>query len=313
MQVSDLQTDMELKALGPALTVDQKEGLKEQIIEDGEIIEPLVVWETEDGPLLVDGHNRLDIFLDPEVDVPAPDIKTMTFVDKLDAAKWILKHQLNKGRQLNESTAAEVRARLFRIMSAEDEGKPHMDIMKEIAGDFNVSIRSIQRDRDFLDAMDVIKDADYQFACEAIEEHELPKTHIQAIAKLGKKAEIQKAIRNVREGRQWDQDTEPPKKKKKPKKKERAPEPWDKPEESIGQTVQSEDEEPSAEDVEPPVDRSPLVSNQVKELDEWVRKMVRKMDDLARNANCLNSPLHCQATAACGSVAKAWTEWKRTL
>ncbi len=66
--------DSEFQSQIPALTDEEFQQLEENILSEGEVLSPLIVW----GNILVDGHNRYKILqqhpeiLIPPVRFPAP-------------------------------------------------------------------------------------------------------------------------------------------------------------------------------------------------------------------------------------------------
>ena len=57
MNQQTLHIDPEFKAQIPPLTEDERKQLEENILADGEILSPLLVW----NDTIVDGHNRYEI------------------------------------------------------------------------------------------------------------------------------------------------------------------------------------------------------------------------------------------------------------
>lgn len=69
--------------------------LEANILEDGEVREPIVAW----GDTIIDGHNRWKIILaHPEIPFK---VKQMNFADKWDAKAWAYRNQLGR-RNLND-------------------------------------------------------------------------------------------------------------------------------------------------------------------------------------------------------------------
>lgn len=76
----------------PPLTPDEYSRLEENILEDGEVREPIVVW----GNTIIDGHNRYKIMQDhPEIEIPFR-VKQMDFSDKWEAIVWMCRNQLGR-------------------------------------------------------------------------------------------------------------------------------------------------------------------------------------------------------------------------
>ena len=64
MKQQTLHIDPEFKAQIPPLTEDERKQLEENILADGEILSPILVW----NDTIVDGHNRYEILQNhPEI------------------------------------------------------------------------------------------------------------------------------------------------------------------------------------------------------------------------------------------------------
>lgn len=90
MKRDDIAIDEELRDRLPALTKDEFATLKENIVADGGINQPVVVWQEES--VCVDGHNRLAIYDEltakgDKLKFPAP--KELSFPDRDAAIRWI--------------------------------------------------------------------------------------------------------------------------------------------------------------------------------------------------------------------------------
>ena len=85
-----LKIDPEFRAKIPAISEDEYNQLEENILEAGEVYDPLVVW---DGTI-VDGHNRWKIL--QEHDGIRYHVRDMEFADKWAAFEWMYKNQLGR-------------------------------------------------------------------------------------------------------------------------------------------------------------------------------------------------------------------------
>ena len=74
----------------PALTAEEFAKLKENIIADGEVREPLVVWNNT----IIDGHHRWKI-IQKHPEIPYK-VKRMDFADKWAAIAWMCRNQLGR-------------------------------------------------------------------------------------------------------------------------------------------------------------------------------------------------------------------------
>ena len=92
----DLRIDPEFADKIPPLTRDEYEQLEANILEEGTVINPLIVW----NDVIVDGHNRYRIIQKhPEITFT---IYKIEFTDRYEAIAWICKNQLGR-RNLTEA------------------------------------------------------------------------------------------------------------------------------------------------------------------------------------------------------------------
>lgn len=93
-----LKIDPEFRDKIPPLTEAEFEQLKENILSDGEVYEPIVTW----NDTIVDGHNRWRIVCENwEILKEKFRTKQMDFADKWEAFEWMYKKQLGR-RNLTE-------------------------------------------------------------------------------------------------------------------------------------------------------------------------------------------------------------------
>ena len=91
-----LRIDPEFQKIIPPLTDEEYGQLRENILADGEVYEPIVVWEVT----IIDGHNRWKIVQEhPEIPYH---IRKMEFFDKWAAFDWMYKKQLGRRNLTNE-------------------------------------------------------------------------------------------------------------------------------------------------------------------------------------------------------------------
>ena len=86
----NLKIDPEFQNQIPPLTDDEYRQLEENILKEGKLLSPLIVW----GNTLVDGHNRYEIVQEhPEISfstMPLP------FESREEVLAWICKNQLGR-------------------------------------------------------------------------------------------------------------------------------------------------------------------------------------------------------------------------
>ena len=90
MKQQTLHIDPEFKAQIPPLTEDERKQLEENILADGEILSPILVW----NDTIVDGHNRYEI-LQSHPEVPY-DVRSLYLETREQALAWICKNQLGR-------------------------------------------------------------------------------------------------------------------------------------------------------------------------------------------------------------------------
>ena len=90
MDLKDLKIDPEFKEKIPPLTEDEFSLLEQNILADGQVMVPLIIW----NDTILDGHNRYRI-LQKHPDIP---FKTFPkkFPDKYAAIAWICRNQLGR-------------------------------------------------------------------------------------------------------------------------------------------------------------------------------------------------------------------------
>ena len=86
----NLKIDPEFQSQIPPLTDDEFKQLEENILKEGKLISPLIVW----GNTLVDGHNRYAILQKhPEIYFST---MPLHFANREEALAWICKNQLGR-------------------------------------------------------------------------------------------------------------------------------------------------------------------------------------------------------------------------
>lgn len=92
----DLRIDPEFAGKTPPLTSEELEQLEANILTEGAVINPLIVW----NGVIVDGHNRYRILQKhPEISFQ---VYEKDFSDRYEAIAWICKNQLGR-RNLTEA------------------------------------------------------------------------------------------------------------------------------------------------------------------------------------------------------------------
>ena len=90
MNLNALKVDPEFQGKIPPLTFEELNQLEANILRDGRIINPIIVWEG----LIVDGHNRF-IIAKKHPEIPFT-IHETEFANRYEAIIWICKNQLGR-------------------------------------------------------------------------------------------------------------------------------------------------------------------------------------------------------------------------
>ena len=88
--LQNLSVDLEFQSKIPPLREEELKQLEENILADGVVINPLIVWKG----IIVDGHNRFEILKEhPEIEYT---ILEKEFAGREEAIVWICKNQLGR-------------------------------------------------------------------------------------------------------------------------------------------------------------------------------------------------------------------------
>lgn len=88
--MEELMIDPEFQDKIPPLTEDEFSLLEENILSDGAVFSPLIVWEG----VILDGHNRYEIIQKhPELTYA---VRKVRFANRYEALSWICKNQLGR-------------------------------------------------------------------------------------------------------------------------------------------------------------------------------------------------------------------------
>lgn len=162
-----LRIDPEFRDKIPPLTADEFRQLEENIVRDGEIYEPIIVW----NGVIVDGHNRYKIAqMHPEIPYRT---KEMDFPDKWAAFDWMYSKQLGR-RNLSDENRTYIIGKMFearkksvgnatsiRSVSGKfqkAQNGPNGDTAQAIANDLGVGRNTVKRAEKFSKGVDAIRD-----------------------------------------------------------------------------------------------------------------------------------------------------------
>lgn len=163
-----LRIDPEFESQIPPLVEDEFRQLEENIVNDGVIINPLIVW----NGIIVDGHNRYRILqLHPEITYTTHE---KDFPDRYAANAWICKNQLGR-RNLTEEQKKYLLGRQYKAEKAAHGGDRKSGNLKSsgqndhlifnentrqrLAKENNVSESYVRRAEYFADGVDAADEA----------------------------------------------------------------------------------------------------------------------------------------------------------
>ena len=161
----ELRIDPEFEGKIPPLTTEEFQQLENNILADGVVINPIIVW---DG-VIVDGHNRYRIVnKHPEIQFSTCE---KTFADRYEAIAWICKNQLGR-RNLTKEQKKYLIGKQFEAEKATrggNHGNQYTDLAKcqvgtlpnqedtakRIANENGIGRRSVYRAEAFSKAVDI--------------------------------------------------------------------------------------------------------------------------------------------------------------
>lgn len=210
-----LRIDPEFQNKIPPLTEAEFEQLKENILSDGEVYEPIAVW----NGTIVDGHNRWKI-IQENPDIPYK-VREMKFADKWEAFDWMYKKQLGR-RNLTEELKEyligkryEAQKNMVGAPTGNDNAKKQSGqnvqfesrrgtkdgTAGEIGKEYGIDGRSVRRAEKFSKGIDAIRE-EFPETANSILKGELPvsKTDVMEIAKESDKPTLREKIEKLKAG-----------------------------------------------------------------------------------------------------------------
>ena len=160
-----LTIDPEFRDKIPPLSDDEFSKLEENIVSDGEVREPLVVWHNT----IIDGHHRWQI-IQKHPEIPYR-VKEMEFADKWAAIVWMCRNQLGRRNITDEQRTALIgeayKAQKMSIgapignKNAEKQSHQNDDFVSKsgektknvIARNFGVGSSTVERAEHFVDGL----------------------------------------------------------------------------------------------------------------------------------------------------------------
>lgn len=159
------------QSLCPALSIEEADQLRDNILSDGEFREPLIVWKSEG--ILVDGHNRFNVWRtltdEQRQRIAPPRIKQLEFSDRDAVHDWIINNQIGR-RNVAPSQRAYLVGKLYnsqkkndrdflmrgteRQESPEGQNVPPGNTAERIGNEVGMSGKQVKRDAKYAEAVD---------------------------------------------------------------------------------------------------------------------------------------------------------------
>lgn len=205
-----LKIDPEFENKIPALTQDEFTKLEENILADGEVREPLVVW----GDTIIDGHNRWKI-IQKHPEIPYK-VKQIDFADKYAAIVWMCRNQLGRRNVTDEQKTVLIGEayKAQKMTQGGNRGNQHTKAASyhsdnlakgktadKIAADFKVGYASVIRSEQFVDGLNEADKVSPGFKAAVISGNlKAPKNVISSIRHMTEE-EKKEAVSAIEEGR----------------------------------------------------------------------------------------------------------------
>jgi hypothetical protein len=150
----------------PQLDRAERDALEESILEEA-CRDALVAWDSPEGLLLLDGHNRLEICTRHDIPFDVHVIDLADLADRAACLDWIDRNQLGR-RNLSPGQLQLLRGRRFNRRKSgwggrRDRSKPQLESMKTaeiLAREMGVSRATIERDGRYAEAVEQLRDID---------------------------------------------------------------------------------------------------------------------------------------------------------
>jgi len=204
----ELKIDPEFRDKIPQLTDEEFEQLEENILNDGEIYEPICIW----NGTIVDGHNRWRIVQKhPEIPFRT---KEMQFTDKWEAFDWMYKKQLGR-RNLTPEQKKYLIGKLYEARKHTRGGNRGNQYTKEasrqnddmangrtvniIAAEQGVGTKTVERAEHFAQGLDKAEAVVPGFRQEILSgEVKAPQNSIAEIRNMEDEEEVKTAVRMIK-------------------------------------------------------------------------------------------------------------------
>lgn len=204
-----LKVDPEFQNKIPPLTADEFRQLEENILEDGEVYEPIITW----NGVIVDGHNRWKIIQEN----PGLIWKTkeIDFPDKWAAFDWMYKNQLGR-RNLTEQQRAYMIGKMYEARK-NSVGNPQQRNAdgtfqlsqnggigatdESIASELGIGRNTVGRNANYAKGIDAIREADPEVADKILAgKANISKAEVQSLAKAEPEV-VKETAKSIKEGK----------------------------------------------------------------------------------------------------------------
>lgn len=157
------EIDSEIKRLLPPLTEEERLKLRTMIQKRGRV-DPLIVGILNGRRLLIDGHNRLEICEELDLDYPT---REEVFERRGELLQWVIDNQLSR-RNLPPERIAYFRGKDYlnqkqvvggQLPKGGDQNGPPLKTAEKVAEKHGVGQTTIKRDAEFAKAVDKIAEA----------------------------------------------------------------------------------------------------------------------------------------------------------
>ena len=181
--------DEEFQSLLRPLTEQERTRLMINIERDGRFLDPLIVWKEQQ--VLVDGHNRHELYETALSHLSAPSVEELSFADREAVKSWIVDNQ--NGRRNND-----------KWLSYHNGAKPKGEKQGRPKKGDNVSPlppaekKQAQRDREFREACDTVEEEQGEAAL-----HEMLSDPKVSKAEIKRQADTKPHVTNNSGNNEW--------------------------------------------------------------------------------------------------------------
>lgn len=196
MEKPVLKIDPEFRDKIPPLTPGEFDQLKDNILQDGEVYEPIVTW----NDTIIDGHNRWKIICENWEKLKDKfRVKQMDFADKWEAFEWMYRKQLGR-RNLTDEQKTYMIGKMYEARKnsqggdrrSEEFSKDQNDLLKSkpkstaeaIGREIGVAEPTVKRAEKFAKGVDAIKEISPEAAEKVLSGTSTPKKDIADFVKM---------------------------------------------------------------------------------------------------------------------------------